>query len=182
LRDPFGKVRLVARPTTRANFDFGLMLHNFDLDRRNVQDLSFLHTVRRNLIQGKLAVVASAHPMYFHPNGLGNHLQRIPGVPRLPAAFLLVSFTLTLGRWLLVSIAGWRFAAVAAILRHLVFQRLDPFHQTGDRLCHSMKEGDDGFFSFPVGRSHFLFCGYVYVVWRHPPYCLAFSLFFNSDY
>jgi hypothetical protein len=49
--------------------------------------------------------------------------QGIAAVSWLTSTFLLVPFAKALGGWLLVSIAGWRFAAVIAILCQLIFQR-----------------------------------------------------------
>jgi hypothetical protein len=55
----------------------------------------------------------------------------------LTTTFLLVPFAKTLGRWLLVSIARWRFAAVIAILCQLIFKRLNPPYELKDRLVHA---------------------------------------------
>jgi hypothetical protein len=78
-----------------------------------------------------------ARLIHLHPIRLGNHLERFPSVSGLAAALLLMALAQTLRRWFIVSIAGRGVAAVAAILRYLIFQRLNPPYELNDCLVHA---------------------------------------------
>jgi hypothetical protein len=74
--------------------------------------------------------------VHFYVLWVFHHFQGVSGMSWLSTTFLLVSFAKALGRWLLVSIAGWRFAAVIAILCQLIFKPLYPPYELNDRLIH----------------------------------------------
>lgn len=76
-------------------------------------------------------------------------------------AFLLMPMALTLRRGFYVSIAGWRFAAVAAVFRQLVLEGLDPIRQLLYSLQHAAEDSHDSFFALAIGRPYFFFCRQV---------------------
>jgi hypothetical protein len=74
--------------------------------------------------------MAAFDPMNLDMIRIGSHLQRVPFVAGLSTAFLAARFSQAAIAGLLEPVAGRRFAAVAAVLGQLVFQRLYSLFET----------------------------------------------------
>jgi hypothetical protein len=122
----FSRTHLAALGTALC---FYTMLGHLDGHPRQVEDLSRLVAVGGHFSQRSPAMDTLPYSMNFDVMGMLHCLQRVPFVSRLTACLLATPFALAFRLWLLESIAGWWLAAVAAVLRFLVFQGLNPGHE-----------------------------------------------------
>jgi hypothetical protein len=87
-----------------------------------------------------------------------HRFQGMPSVTRLSTRGFATRLPQTWGAWLGQSITGWRFAAVAAVLRKLIFQRWDAAFQLTDHVDALVKQGQDCFFALLVGSTDLIVC------------------------
>jgi hypothetical protein len=123
------RLRPGASSALRSAFNFGLVFRDFNVHRRQVRHLPFFHPFHRSLFQVRLEMMASQQSVDLNPIRVTHCLQCVSWMIRLSAAPPLMSMALTLRQWFCTPIAGQRFAVVAAVLRQLIFEGLNPFGQ-----------------------------------------------------
>lgn len=107
-------------------------------------------------------MLAASHSMYLHFVRMSTHFQGMTFVAGLSTALAVTGFAqAAIPGWFLEPITGRRFAAVAAILRQLVFQSLDALFellQNADPVGYQTEnQFNDRIFTLPGSRSNFFF-------------------------
>jgi hypothetical protein len=130
---PNGKFSLVLLSTLWAGLDFSLVFGHLYLHWRKVENLTPFMRLDYYSLEIMIALLTASHPVDLDFIRVGTHLQRMPLMSRLPAAFATAGLPQTASAGFLHPIARGRLAAVLAVFRQLVFQRLDPLFQLGYR-------------------------------------------------
>jgi hypothetical protein len=168
LAHPGRKLGFVPLSAVGTVLDLSLVLGDFDPHRWQVKDLSALMIPGWDAFQVGLTVGAALDPMNLKVVWIGSHLQRMPFMTWLSTAFLAARLSQAAIAGLLEPITGRRFAAVAAVLGQLVFQRLYSLFETlngflllSDHPCpiadQAHKQGDNGLFALASSGSNFFF-------------------------
>ena len=147
---PRRELGLVCLPTHRALLDLGLMLGHLDRHRRQIEHLALLMPTHCYLFQRGLTVRALLDPVYLAVFWMLHRFQGMPFVPRLTTALLAAALAQTARSRLLQPIAGGRLAAVATVLRYLIFQLLHSACQLQDHRDQGIEQRYDRLFPLQV--------------------------------
>jgi hypothetical protein len=115
-------------------FDFGLVFGNYHLHRWQIEDLTSLMLLGNHRLEIRIAMLTTLYPMNLDFIRICAHLQSMPFMSRLTTAFSTAGLSQTASARFLQPVTGGRLAAVLAVLRQLVFQRLHSLFQFGNRL------------------------------------------------
>ena len=152
LGDLGGKRSDVNHAALRTGFDFGAVFGHFDPHGWHIKHLPFFVVVREHLLQRGLAVLAAGDGMDLNVVRMFHRFQGMPRVAWLPAGGFAARHAQTLGAGLGESIAGRRFAAIAAVLGNLILQCLNAGFQSNNPLGELIDQGNHGFFALLVDR------------------------------
>jgi hypothetical protein len=109
---------------------------------RQLKDLATLATLNWRVSQTTLTVRALLNPMHLDIIRVGPHRQRMSLAPGLSPAWLTTRLAQTPWRRFLIPVTRRRFATVAAVLGHLVFQCRAPHCQRLDSLLLLLHDAD----------------------------------------
>ena len=144
------------------------MLGHLDTHHGQVEHLPRLVAIGRHFSQRSLTMDTLPHTMHLDVIWMLYCLQRVPFVPRLSTRLLAAGLTLALRSWLLEPVAGWWLATVTAVLRLLVFQRLDPDLELVNELLLLLENSEKGVDQLRNQRDHAFFALQVSGVYLIP--------------
>jgi hypothetical protein len=130
--------------------DLGTMLRDLDPHRRQLKHLPALVGDGGHILQRGPTVPATFYGVELVVVRLGHGWQRMALMAWLSAALFAAALAQTAGAGLVQSVAARGFAAVAAVLSHLVLKGLNPCLQVEDEGSQLPNQGQHGFLALSV--------------------------------